>query len=116
MGAGGWPANEEMRGDLVNPALEWLAGLDDAGFRELFRKSPVKRSKFAGLRRNLAIAMGNGGDARFAAKLEQWSRDADEMLAEHATWGLSRIQNSLSRTQVSDNKEGNGQNAKGKTS
>jgi len=93
-----WPEqNDEMRDDLVNPALEWLAGLDDGAFRELFRKSPVKRSKFAGLRRNLSVAMGNSGDARFVGKLEEWSRDPDENVAEHAKWGLNRLSRGLRR-------------------
>jgi epoxyqueuosine reductase len=83
--------SEEMRDDLFNPALDWLASMDETGFRELFRKSPVKRSKFAGLRRNLAIAMGNSGEVKFVSKLEEWTRDADENVAEHARWGLRRL-------------------------
>lgn len=83
--------SEEMRDDLVNPALAWLAELDEAGFRELFRRSPIKRSKFAGLRRNLAIAMGNSGDARFTERLEEWTRDADTNVAEHARWALDKV-------------------------
>ena len=86
------PASPEMRDDLVNPALEWLAGLDEAGFREAFRRSPVKRAKFAGLRRNLAIAMGNSGDASFVPRLEEWSRDGDAHVAEHAAWALRKLQ------------------------
>jgi epoxyqueuosine reductase len=80
-----------MRDDLFNPALDWLAKMDETGFREVFRKSPVKRSKFAGIRRNLAIAMGNSGEARFVSRLEEWARDADENVAEHARWALTRL-------------------------
>jgi epoxyqueuosine reductase len=83
--------SEEMREDLFNPALDWLAKMDETGFREIFRKSPVKRSKFAGIRRNLAIAMGNSGEARFVSRLEEWARDADENVAEHARWALTRL-------------------------
>jgi epoxyqueuosine reductase len=103
-----WPEpTEEMRDDLVNPALEWLAQMDQDGFRQLFRKSPVKRSKFAGLRRNLAIAMGNSGDPKFASTLEKWARDPDENVAEHAKWGLARLDRGLPRrdTETRSDKE-----------
>lgn len=53
-----WP--ELMaRPELVNPALEWLKNLGDKEYRGLFRKSPVARTKHAGLQRNVKIAMRN---------------------------------------------------------
>jgi len=60
-------------------------------FREVFRGSPVKRARFNGLRRNVAIAMGNSGDERFPAVLEELSRDEDAMVAAHAGWALQRL-------------------------
>jgi len=90
-------ANDEMRDDLFNPALDWLAEKDETGFRSIFRDSPVKRSKFAGLRRNLAIAMGNSGNPKFAATLQKWTADPDKNVAEHATWGLARLNPGLRR-------------------
>ena len=85
-------SNDEMRDDLFNPALDWLAEMDETGFRTIFRDSPVKRSKFAGLRRNLAIAMGNSGNANFRTRLEQWAQDPDENVAEHARWALRKVE------------------------
>ena len=35
----------QTRGELVNPALEWLAELDEAGFARVFFGSPVKRAE-----------------------------------------------------------------------
>src|SRR5215472_7041812 len=52
------------RGGLVNPALEWLAGLNSDEFRKAFRGSPVRRTKVSGLRRNAVIAMGNSKDRK----------------------------------------------------
>ena len=57
----------EPRAELVNPALEWLAAMDEAEFERRFNGSPVRRAGFLGLRRNVAIAMGNSGQSRFAA-------------------------------------------------
>ena len=82
----------EARPQLVNPELEWLARLSVEEFREVFRGSPVKRARFNGLRRNVAIAMGNSGDGRLLPVLEELSRDEDAMVAEHARWALQRLQ------------------------
>ena len=84
-------ANFVARPELVNPDLEWLARMSVDEFREVFRGSPVKRARFNGLRRNVAIAMGNSGDEHFLAVLEELSRDEDEMVAEHARWALQRL-------------------------
>ena len=82
------------RTQLVNPDLAWLAGLSLDEFREVFRGSPIKRAKYAGLRRNVAVAMGNTGDSRFRASLEQLAHDEDANVAEHARWALERLASS----------------------
>ncbi len=79
------------RAELVNPALEWLAAMDKAAFEAHFNGSPVRRAGFDGLRRNVAIAMGNSGLTRFAARLEQWAEEADEGLRSAARWALERL-------------------------
>jgi epoxyqueuosine reductase len=79
------------RPELMNPALDWLAALDESGFGTWFFGSPIKRARFAGFRRNLAIAMGNSGLARFRSTLESWSSSADPVLAESAAWALARL-------------------------
>ena len=79
------------RPELVNPALDALAAIDEAEFERRFNGSPVRRAGFQGLRRNLAIAMGNSGLSRFAARLEEWSGAADAGLREAARWALDRL-------------------------
>ncbi len=79
------------RPGLVNPALEWLAGMSEEQFRATFRGSPVKRSKHRGLRRNVAIALGNSGDSRFIPTLEKLAADPDEVIAEHARWAIEKL-------------------------
>src|ERR1039458_1706664 len=68
----------EARADLVNPELEWMAGLDEAEFELRFNGSPVRRAGFQGLKRNVAVAMGNSGQGRFVPWLEHWTVAADE--------------------------------------
>jgi epoxyqueuosine reductase len=81
----------EAREELVNPALEWLAGQAEAEFELRFNGSPVRRAGFLGLRRNVAIAMGNSGLARFAPWLEVRAGAADEGLRTAARWALGRL-------------------------
>ena len=82
------------RTQLVNPDLEWLAGLSLEEFREVFRGSPIKRARYAGLRRNVAIAMGNSGERRFIPALEKLAQDEDANVAEHARWALRQLSSS----------------------
>jgi epoxyqueuosine reductase len=79
------------RPELVNPALDWLASLDEGSFEREFNGSPVRRAGFAGLRRNVAIAMGNSGVSSFLPRLEQWAEEADEGLRKAARWALARL-------------------------
>jgi epoxyqueuosine reductase len=77
--------------DLVHPNLKWLAAMSEEDFRNTFRGSPVKRAKFSGLRRNLAVAMGNSGNRAFIPQLETMACDPDPVVAEHARWALKQL-------------------------
>ena len=80
------------RGELVNPSLEWLASLTEAQFEANFNGSPVRRAGFLGLRRNIAVAMGNSGQRGFAAFLSDWAAATDEGLRAAAQWALKKLQ------------------------
>jgi epoxyqueuosine reductase len=84
-------ADLEPRPELVNPTLEWLAGLSEAEFEREFNGSPVRRTGFPGLRRNIAIAMGNSVRAQFAQHLESWASATDDGLRAAAQWALARL-------------------------
>ena len=90
------PPNEES---LYLPGLEWLLGLFEPEFRELFRGSPVKRTKWRGLMRNACIALGNSGlrrgmagYGRISGLLGKLADSQDQVISESARWALSRIQ------------------------
>lgn len=82
----------QTRRELVNPALDWLAALDRDQFGKMFFGSPVKRAKYEGFQRNVAIAMGNSGLARFRPRLEKWACADDPVLADAARWAIRRIE------------------------
>jgi epoxyqueuosine reductase len=84
-------ADFHPREELVHPDLKWLAAMSEEGFHQAFRRSPVKRAKLSGLRRNLAVAMGNSGNQAFIPHLERMACDADLLVAEHARWALKQL-------------------------
>jgi epoxyqueuosine reductase len=75
-----------------NPPLELLASLTEDEFRESFHRSPVKRAKYRGLLRNVAVAMGNSGLVKFRPVLEKLAQHPDPVVQEHAAWALERLE------------------------
>jgi epoxyqueuosine reductase len=79
------------RGELRAPPLAELARLDDAAFRKLFAKSPVKRTGRDRFVRNVLIAIGNSGDATLAAEALRLLTDPSTLVRGAAVWALSRL-------------------------
>lgn len=84
---------------LFSPRLEWLAGMSEEEFREVFRGSAMKRAKWAGLVRNACVAIGNsrvvpGSEERerIVKLLGRLKESKISTVAESAQWTLSRIQ------------------------
>ncbi len=73
------------------PPLAKLAALTEEEFAEVFRGSPVRRAKYRGFLRNVAIAMGNSGQPEFRAPLARLAESADELVASHARWALVEL-------------------------
>ncbi len=84
------------RDELKAPALADLAALDDAAFRTLFRKSPVKRIGRDRFVRNVLYALGNSGDPALAAVAMARLEDASSLVRGAAVWALGRL---LGRTE-----------------
>ena len=74
------------------PELLPLLNISEDEYRGRFRRSPIKRAKRNGLRRNVAIALGNLGDRRAVPELIRALRDLDDSVVRgHAAWALGRI-------------------------
>jgi epoxyqueuosine reductase len=80
-------AREELRA----PALAELARLDDAAFRVLFVKSPVKRIGRDRFIRNVLIAIGNANDPALAVEAEGLLDDESPLVRGAAVWALSQL-------------------------
>lgn len=81
----------QPREQAVNPAISHILALDPASFREKFRKSPIKRTKFKGLIRNALIAAGNSRDPNLMQCVEKYLQDADSLIQEHAEWAYNKL-------------------------
>lgn len=69
-----------------------LLAMDDAGFRDNFRGSPMKRAKRAGLARNAAVVLGNIGNSEDAPALTAALNGPDPVVREHAEWALAQLE------------------------
>jgi epoxyqueuosine reductase len=87
----GREAKLAAREQLRAPVLAALARLDDARFRALFRKSPIKRTGRNRFVRNVLIAIGNSADPALAPEAEQLLGDASPLVRGAAVWALSRL-------------------------
>jgi epoxyqueuosine reductase len=79
------------REDLKAPRLVELAALDDAGFRAMFRGSPIKRIGRDRFVRNVLYAIGNSGRGELREAARGLMADPDEAVAEAARWALARL-------------------------
>jgi epoxyqueuosine reductase len=87
----GREAKLAARDTLRAPDLAALSRLDDAQFRALFSKSPVKRTGRDRFLRNVLVAIGNSGDASLAADAQYLLGDASPLVRGAAVWALSRL-------------------------
>ncbi len=87
----GREAKLAAREALHAPALADLARLDDAGFRALFAKSPVKRTGRDRFVRNVMIAIGNSDEPALAAVAQERLDDASALVRGAAVWALGRL-------------------------
>jgi epoxyqueuosine reductase len=94
-----WNRRREMAPEPREPGvpLEKMAALSESEFRSLFRGTAVTRTKYSGFLRNIAIAMGNSGLAKFAQPLEKLAASTDPSIAEHARWALEQLRDQSDR-------------------
>ena len=81
----------KAREALVSPRLADLVTLDDAAFRTLFSKSPVKRIGRDRFVRNVLYAIGNSGDAALIPSIERRLAEPAPVVRGAAIWALSRL-------------------------
>jgi epoxyqueuosine reductase len=93
-------AGLHARDALAGPALADLARLDDAGFRALFSKSPIKRIGRDRFLRNVLYAIGNSGQQALAASAAAHRGDPNPTVADAALWAEQQLAPSPSKAQT----------------
>ncbi|WP_261388893.1 tRNA epoxyqueuosine(34) reductase QueG [Qipengyuania aquimaris] len=79
------------REELIGPPLSDFLAFDDAGFRQFFSGSPIKRIGRDRFVRNCLYAAGNSGDASLMGQVEALRSDPDPVVAEAADWAAARL-------------------------
>ena len=79
------------REELIAPRLAAFLAFDDAGFRQFFSGSPIKRVGRGRFVRNCLYAAGNSGNAELRAPVEALRGDEDPVVAEAADWAARKL-------------------------
>jgi epoxyqueuosine reductase len=87
----GREAKLAARDALRAPSLAELAALNDAQFRTLFTKSPIKRIGRDRFIRNVLIAIGNSGDIALIPSAERLLGDSSPLVRGAAVWALAQL-------------------------
>lgn len=87
----GQEAKLAAREDLNAPALEDLANLGEAGFRQKFAGSPIKRIGWKRFLRNVLYAIGNSQAPALKHVAEAFVNDTDPTVSDAARWSVARL-------------------------
>jgi len=74
------------------PVLIHLMRMTESEFRQRFRNSAVRRAKYTGFLRNVAVALGNSGDPAAVPVLsDALLRHPEPLVRAHVAWALGEI-------------------------
>jgi epoxyqueuosine reductase len=91
------------RGVGARPSLLPLLNMTEDEYRNWFSGSPLKRAKRSGLRRNVAVALGNLGDLSALPDLCMALEDeSDALVRGHAAWALGRLATETARLRLQE--------------
>lgn len=85
------PAEPALETKIPLPVLTSDLLLLSSEFNQRFKKSPIARAKRRGYLRNLAVAVGNTGNAKDLPILEQAAQDDEPLIRDHAKWAIKKI-------------------------
>ncbi|MCC5833735.1 MAG: tRNA epoxyqueuosine(34) reductase QueG [Opitutales bacterium] len=78
------------------PDLREMLDWEDEHFHTTFEGTPIRRLKLPRWLRNICVVLGNTGTLEDLPALQKTAQHADPMVAEHAEWAITRIQQRLS--------------------
>ena len=85
-----------LRGRDARTLARELLAMSQEEFSAAFRKSPMKRAKLRGLKRNAAAVLVNVGSGDDVDVLTRALDDEEPLVREHAAWAISQIARRIS--------------------
>ena len=94
-----YAAREALGGEDARTLAREILGVTQEEFSRAVGRSPMKRAKLRGLKRNAAVVLGNVGTVEDVPVLQQALNDEEPLVREHAAWALLqlRARDSLAR-------------------
>jgi epoxyqueuosine reductase len=80
-----------VRHGIADLTLSELLALTPERFAAVFKGTPIKRLKYAGLLRNACIVAGNSGDTTLLPQLVQLAAHELPLIRTHAVWAVRRL-------------------------
>ena len=81
----------QARIETTLPPLADLLALDDAGFRQKFAGTPVRRAGYDRFMRNVLVAAGNSGDVMLMPAVERYLHHANPLVRGMAVWAAHQL-------------------------
>jgi len=95
-------AREFITGKDARTLAADILALDQAAFSAAFRKSPMKRAKLRGLKRNASVVLGNVGTTDDIPRLDAALDHDDLLFREHNEWARGALSPSTPGTEAGD--------------
>ena len=80
-----------IAGNNARALAREILAMSQEEFTAAFRRSPTKRAKLRGLKRNAAVVLGNVGTMEDVPVLQQALADSEPLVREHVVWALARL-------------------------
>ncbi|MDB4886965.1 MAG: hypothetical protein JWN79_2403 [Gemmatimonadetes bacterium] len=82
---------EVLAGKDARTLARDILAMTQEEFSRAFSRSPMKRAKLRGLKRNATVVLGNLGASEDVTVLTQSLDDSEPLVREHAAWALARV-------------------------
>lgn len=79
------------RDEIAALPVQEILELTPERFAEIFRRTPIKRVKLAGLLRNACVVAGNSGDVTLLPMLARLAGHEKPLVRVHAVWAVHRL-------------------------
>jgi epoxyqueuosine reductase len=84
-------ARDALAGKDARTLARDILSMSQEEFSRALKRSPMKRAKLRGLKRNAAVVLGDVGTSEDVEALARALDDAEPLVREHVAWALARL-------------------------